>query len=511
MKAASKSGLSYEQLNNEQKLVVQSSGSVVVMANAGTGKTETLVHLIEKRVNDAIDDRKIFIASFTNRATSEIEFRVNKKVNSALIDRRLTFGTFDNFIYDQIIKFYLKRFINFTTDCFKYGKIAHPKFITASYSEKELFQGKMKESFDPNMNYDLDSDIALKWLEKYQSGVLIKGRVLEYLFLNFIKNSKTNIIKYIKTKFSTLILDEAQDVTIPRVGLLDYFFKNKVVDIVLVGDDKQTIYKFNGSISGVLDKISRMWDLQPMTLVTDMRITDSSLKISSFDDSKEKALFLMKNNISIDELISETKCENSALILCLKRKDLTRIASMLPQSNNFMLAEKFDPDWFNSLEEQDLFTNMILYYWKTSKSDVNMRIKSYLHNKKWHNNTGILNRIFEILSISDNYRKKVLFMNNLSNNVHIEPEKFLEFLVKEKYIFCSNNEMLSAMTSINHVNYFISEGNKRIMTLHSAKGLQADNVYIFNESLSELLTNCKNEELYVAMTRKKKMIKSFKI
>ena len=70
-----------EVLNNKQIEVINSTGPVLCIAGAGTGKTKVLTHKISELLNNNVEDDKIYAFTFTNKAAREMKVRVSKLTN----------------------------------------------------------------------------------------------------------------------------------------------------------------------------------------------------------------------------------------------------------------------------------------------------------------------------------------------------------------------------------------------------------------------------------------------
>jgi hypothetical protein len=85
------------QPTDEQKRVITSprSGKTLVLAGAGTGKTETLVHRLEWLLNDEmIQHGNILVLTFSRAAVRELRKRLHRRENEARFVKARTFDSF---------------------------------------------------------------------------------------------------------------------------------------------------------------------------------------------------------------------------------------------------------------------------------------------------------------------------------------------------------------------------------------------------------------------------------
>lgn len=92
-------------LNEKQEKAVNHLGTAFLLqAGPGTGKTQTLIARVEKLLNDKVDPKQILLLTFSNKAASEISERIaRKKPNEAAA---LWVGTFHGFGLDLLRRFH---------------------------------------------------------------------------------------------------------------------------------------------------------------------------------------------------------------------------------------------------------------------------------------------------------------------------------------------------------------------------------------------------------------------
>ena len=97
-----------EVLNNKQIEVINSTGPVLCIAGAGTGKTKVLTHKISELLNNNVEDDKIYAFTFTNKAAREMKVRVSKLTNRL---NKCTISTFHSFFFQELN--YMADFLGF--------------------------------------------------------------------------------------------------------------------------------------------------------------------------------------------------------------------------------------------------------------------------------------------------------------------------------------------------------------------------------------------------------------
>ena len=84
-------------LTDEQKQIVECCGNIVVSANAGTGKTATLIEKINFENSSNNTYKMIGAITFTIKATNEIKERLTAKTEKVYVN------TNNGFVFDEII------------------------------------------------------------------------------------------------------------------------------------------------------------------------------------------------------------------------------------------------------------------------------------------------------------------------------------------------------------------------------------------------------------------------
>ncbi len=240
----------------EQKMAAApSSGAVLILAGAGSGKTRTIVSRIRNTINEGLCTAdECLIMTFSTRAAHEIKERCG--------DSRIVAGTFHSVALSILTEFSAR-----TADTIhKYhalGETEREALIRMIFSE-------MKESF---LGVPLDCVISILKLDnKHRQNILSK--IPEDLVLPFITiqqrilavKQKRNLIDYddmisaasdlidsdetvrntVRKRFKYIFVDEYQDIS---EDLFHFFTRITGVNgnICATGDDAQSIYGFRSA------------------------------------------------------------------------------------------------------------------------------------------------------------------------------------------------------------------------------------------------------------------------
>lgn len=226
----------------QQEKIIDAPGSLVIVANPGSGKTFVLSEKIKKILPDTIEIKGVIAISYTNKASHELRTRCLKE---GLAPKASFFGTMDKFYLSEII-------IPFANQLF-------------GIPQTEV--GIVRRS-------DLEDDIkgGLNWLNNaIDPEELPKGHIdlLKKLFLQgkvvlesvgllsiYIFNNSKACRNYIKARYTYIIIDEYQD-TGKEQHLLFLKIKELGLSAIAVGDANQSIFKFSGKSSDYLIDLAK--------------------------------------------------------------------------------------------------------------------------------------------------------------------------------------------------------------------------------------------------------------
>ena len=300
----------YSFLNDEQREAVYTTeGSVLILAGAGSGKTTVLVNRIvfivkygnayySQYVPHDLDENKIDLMrralslegeelgnalrafssapcqpwqmlafTFTNKAANEIKKRLAEALGSEDAARNIWAGTFHS-ICVRILRTYggmLGYRDNFTIYDADEAKKAISAVMKSLNIDEKLLSAKTvaaeisraKDKLITPQDYELEfaiDDIRKKKISKiyaeYQKS-LMQSNALDFddiiMQTVFLLRQNEEIREYYQNKFRYVSVDEFQDTNLAQfelISLLSGGHKN----IMAVGDDNQSIYKFRGAV-----------------------------------------------------------------------------------------------------------------------------------------------------------------------------------------------------------------------------------------------------------------------
>jgi len=229
-------------LTEEQKRVVETPGSLLVIAGPGTGKTFTLIKKV-KNLLESESPEDVVVLSYSLKVSRELKEKFSKEgLDSVKVD------TFHGFAYDIWRDYYQK----------------NPPLISED-EKKDI----LKKLF-PRQKSPLKTKEGLK---AYRTFLKEKGLLdFELLLLETIP-----ILKHLSLpKF--LVIDEFQDMGEEILEFLKGFPSS---NFVFFGDPNQAIYSFKGvDLLRIRDFLEGIPDLKRLHLTKSFRCREEILKVA---------------------------------------------------------------------------------------------------------------------------------------------------------------------------------------------------------------------------------------
>lgn len=273
-------------LNPEQRDAAETlHGPCIVIAGAGTGKTKTLINRAATMILSGIHPAYILISTFTNKAASEIKDRLEEEIGEN--GQYVNAGTFHSIIFKMI----LKQFPD--SEYLKKQKINVEELQILDDSESSvLFKQAIKELPESDKEEIDTNEWKVSTFEKELGKNRSLGRNATDYIRNIIAGSAEEVFqkitgaiwlgytekcraangidfddilvvtdKFLKVepeaakelaeRYKYIMLDEYQDTNPVQMNIMDKIAKFHG-NIFVVGDEKQSIYKFRGADIGII-------------------------------------------------------------------------------------------------------------------------------------------------------------------------------------------------------------------------------------------------------------------
>ena len=237
----------WESLNDEQKDIVLCDDKIIyVNAGPGTGKTRLLVHKLLRYIQISTSKEKIVALSYTNTAAGELGDRFREAIFKVKLEKGYDFynGTIHSFCYRMIKSFYASKGDEFSDiiiddeDIRNLAEEIHVQ-LEEKYTVNEIAEclKSRLRSKKPGL-----TEILTEIKQRYS---IISIEDILHKFLE--ECMKDDFREWISDKLTTLVIDEAQDLT--KLNYDIFAQLKKIIPelkLFLVGDPRQNIFNFNG-------------------------------------------------------------------------------------------------------------------------------------------------------------------------------------------------------------------------------------------------------------------------
>jgi DNA helicase-2/ATP-dependent DNA helicase PcrA len=263
--------MSEVKLNKAQEKAIEDfEGTHLIIAGAGSGKTATLTKRVELMIKSGINPANILALTFTNKAARELKSRVENTIGTdakyvtactyhsfcALVLRQYgkyidldnSFGIIDN--PESIILKLLKEH-GYSTKGEKSLKNVPKPAVIYSYITNEIVkdipfnEAALKDGVDEEMIAEL-LQIVSEFVDYKREHNLVDYTDLIVLFNQLLENNEL-IALTLANRYKYIMVDEFQDSNNIQCRMLKNLTCGNTKNLLVVGDDMQSIYAFNGA------------------------------------------------------------------------------------------------------------------------------------------------------------------------------------------------------------------------------------------------------------------------
>lgn len=336
--------------NEKQELIInEQEKNIVLIASAGTGKTNTLCERILRLIkDDKAKASEILCITFTNKAAKEMEDRIKKTLGG--ISGEVKIKTFHGFCYD-LIKLKSKSDLGFFRDFIVFDeddtleivKTINNKMLP-DYNLHRFINLVKEESMKNNIDYksaleyvfkekvsDIDYICTInRYFDKEIKGYLFsEGKEIidsynNMLIMNhgldfndLITKARElledeTIVEYLSEKYKYINIDEIQDTSIIEYSIIEKIFKDN--NILICGDIFQTIYGWRGSEPlKIINKFIKEYN--PIEIIFNKNYRATENLNNAANEYLFKAFGQQVNSIYKEGIVSNSKSEGQAIYL----------------------------------------------------------------------------------------------------------------------------------------------------------------------------------------------------
>lgn len=542
--------------SKEQREAIESTSPLtLVQSGAGTGKSTVILGRIDHMVANGVNPNDITVLSFTNAAANHIN-DLKPTVHSMTIASMLHAIYSHNYPSHQLSS--LATIINSLDIYF------NPNATTMTQAQ-ENFIYDFKYTLERLQNNN-EYTRANNFVEDHLDEVLATLDVIQQTSLEIESiicyQKMDTLIEPPETQTKHLIIDEVQDNSIAEFIYSIRYTDKHQCSMYIVGDCSQTLYEFRSSNPKALNVLENSGVFETHKLQTNYRSNQEILDfanvllgnieanqyaniqlranslqpvtLQSFQDAVTLFYNRMPNKSpnTYDNLYTHSIVIDTRNYITDKLAKGEQICILAPQRRALFAIEKHLQSAFPGTTiaslipkrqyDNALFSKFIARYWDTivyaPPTNITATIRREIINKApymSHKGQANLQKTIDIANkMMDEFEGQFMSsITNWQNQVAMSVMTQLQLLDEIKKLMIGfeikRNAVAQALMSVKNAEAKsasdIDNANFILSTIHSAKGLEFDNVIVYYQSESESnMDEATKRMYYVAFTRAKK-------
>lgn len=531
-------------LTSQQQTAVNSTSSkILCLAGAGSGKSRVLVERAHRLASES-NPESILCLTFTNAAAAEMRSRYKTWYSDDILP---IFKTFHGYCYDLICKdARIRQVLGYSSiptipsdHVLSTIKISNLLKLSISVSEQTL---KKKARTDIKSKYKYDMFLKSVYKELISKNYITFDMMTDMVSELFEKSDAS--VSIYKKRVSNILIDEFQD-TSPDQWKFASSFSD--ADIFVVADERQAIYAFRGADSSITKSLFKDDAFEKILLDHNFRSTQQICDYANqiIKSSGEPLHIALKSSIS-GPSVKEIRSDSAPFVYPLGSNNTARFLSEYNKLKG-STALLFRTNKEVSEAVSMLSDNNIKYdSYRVNSNDVKNYLRSIIDDEfavSWLSDTlpNIAQSEFIRLSniVPPEDSRYALFRSNFATNDPVRHR--CQVIDKLRLIYNSDTSTstkmsdICAVLNIKNISEFDENIDKNIEclidsvenhdsnigndsqslyvgTIHSAKGLEWDNVFLWNVNCYSF--KLKSEEdwnlYYVGATRAKQNLFVFK-
>src|SRR5918995_1547899 len=282
-------------LNTEQReAAMATTGPVVILAGAGTGKTRVISHRVAYAVaTKAVDPKRVLVVTFTEKAAGEMKHRlgalglpqVQASTFHAAARRQLAY--YWPLVHDRDLPEVLDSKLRFIVPLARQLPGGY-RFTPAKDLADEIEWAKVRrqrpETYAPEREPPVPKDVFTTLWRRYEAAKARSSRIdFEDMLTLAVElyEEDEDAIGLVRKRYAWFSVDEYQDTNRLQEDLLRLWLGDRR-DLCVVGDPDQTIYSFTGASSDHLTTFAdRYADTRVVRLSQNYRSTPQVLALAN--------------------------------------------------------------------------------------------------------------------------------------------------------------------------------------------------------------------------------------
>ncbi len=282
---------------------MEEGGPLLVIAGAGSGKTRTLTYRVARLIEAGVRPERILLATFTNKAARSMLFRVSHladvdtgrlwggtfhhianlalRVHAPHLGYARNFSIMDSDDARQLISVCVTEIgVDAKNDKFPRGNVI-ADIVSLAVNTETTVDDVVARRY-PFFSHRVEEivDVASHYRSRKKA---LNMMDFDDLLLNWrsLLRDFPEVLKLYAERFSHVLVDEYQDTNIIQAEIMD-MLASRHRNIMVVGDDSQSIYSFRGAnFTNIIEFPRRYADCKTFKLETNYRSTPEILQLAN--------------------------------------------------------------------------------------------------------------------------------------------------------------------------------------------------------------------------------------
>lgn len=556
-------------LNAEQQSAIEHTGTpLVIYAGPGTGKTLVLQKKYEHLITENIKPHKILGITFTRSAAKELSERIAKNCN--IHPDNIVILTFHAFCLNILRRY------SFYTDLTPGFEIVDPteqdQIIFKALQDNSLpFTPKhivLIKQIISRVKKRQQSTTAANYIEEYALTIfndyqiaLQKQNKIDYddiISKALIGLSVPSILDEYQHMFDYILLDEAQDTTIPQS---DIIYQLNCPNTTIVGDQNQSIYSFAGANPNFMQEFQEKTNSHTIHLSHNYRnpqiVIDAANTViehnENYINSQLQAHKQNNRKIGVLQTLNENT-EAQLIANCIVHNNLKNVTILYRRNENakaveIALQQKVIPYEINGIhfhEKREIQEAITIFRFLLNPTNTDLFRKILVSRTgigtqtaqriiKNHEDTGdtliacAQKKLHRISKEQHLTLKKLAasidkaasqdthhMLKTVINQVITPPQNKEQTQNLKTFLIMLQNRQESLEETINYIDKSKVNPEVKLMTLHAAKGTENDTIFIIgteeglvpdeNSFIDHRAVEEERRLFYVGLTRTKETL-----
>ena len=270
----------------QEEVLASLESSVLLIGQAGCGKTTTLTHAVTKLIEREVPASKLLVCTFTNKAANDIKERLQRTTTVSTYD--LWLGTFHTLGF-RILCRHAERLnmsdefiIREPKDIFREMHLTvgkHRINAVIRFVETLKARGITPDKFQPQTAWEKSCHDAYQKYQEYKK----EKDLMDYddliLYAIELLENNQDIRQHYQNLFDYIFVDELQDINPAQYKLINLIYKER---IFLTGDEDQAIYGWRGAEREIMYRVPKDYrDIKIFQLNKSFRLAQGIIDIAS--------------------------------------------------------------------------------------------------------------------------------------------------------------------------------------------------------------------------------------